>query len=482
MFTNKQIRVLVIIGFLLLALGIGSRFVFTAFAQSQTRAEGASGINVPYSGQLTGDDGKPVVDGLYDFAFTLYNTPDGGNLLWSESQIGVSVQGGVFTVVLGSINLLPASSKDEAFWLGTSVRGPQDLLYAALAPRQQLSAVMLSTPFNPTAAGTCAHNHVGEVWTASVSWSNAAFRVNNSANGPSIWGWNTAGGNGVRGDGWGSGIGVYGEGENSPGVVGRSANGYGVEGVSDTGSGGVYAHSTNGYGLVAHSDTNHSIFVDGAGQAGVYVASAGWAGVVVWSAATSGIYVQSATHDGVLVDSAGWDGVHVVSAGGSYYGSGLMGAEDFLVLNTGEVRSKVGFATPSNGYAVMMPITGAAVNYEDGAVVVLGNSTGQSVALSSVAYSPTVIGVYSATPGFVSGQPVPKAEKADGIPITILGIVPVKVNTENGPIRAGDLLVTSSTAGYAMRGDNPPPGTILGKALESFEKGSGVILVLLMLQ
>jgi hypothetical protein len=33
-----------------------------------------------------------------------------------------------------------------------------------------------------------------------------------------------------------------------------------------------------------------------------------------------------------------------------------------------------------------------------------------------------------------------------------------------------------------MRGDNPPPGTILGKALESLESDTGVIRVLLMLR
>jgi hypothetical protein len=63
-----------------------------------------------------------------------------------------------------------------------------------------------------------------------------------------------------------------------------------------------------------------------------------------------------------------------------------------------------------------------------------------------------------------------------------MGIVEVKVSAENGPIHPGDLLVTSATPGYAMRGDNPAPGTILGKALESLDNGVGTILVLLTLQ
>jgi len=54
----------------------------------------------------------------------------------------------------------------------------------------------------------------------------------------------------------------------------------------------------------------------------------------------------------------------------------------------------------------------------------------------------------------------------------------------------GDLLTTSSTPGYAMRASPVTiegitfylPGTILGKALEPLEEGTGVILVLVTLQ
>jgi hypothetical protein len=54
------------------------------------------------------------------------------------------------------------------------------------------------------------------------------------------------------------------------------------------------------------------------------------------------------------------------------------------------------------------------------------------------------------------------------------------VSGENGPIQRGDLLVTSSTSGHAMRaGAQPAAGTIIGKALERFESaGTGRINVL----
>jgi hypothetical protein len=60
--------------------------------------------------------------------------------------------------------------------------------------------------------------------------------------------------------------------------------------------------------------------------------------------------------------------------------------------------------------------------------------------------------------------------------------VPVKVTDEGGPIQPGDLLVTSSTPGHAMRWDpeSGEPCNFVGKALEPLESGTGVIQVLLM--
>ena len=65
-----------------------------------------------------------------------------------------------------------------------------------------------------------------------------------------------------------------------------------------------------------------------------------------------------------------------------------------------------------------------------------------------------------------------------------MGIVPCKVTTENGPIQVGDLLVTSATPGHAMKGSdrNRMLGAVVGKALESLPKGTGVIQVLVTLQ
>ena len=106
----------------------------------------------------------------------------------------------------------------------------------------------------------------------------------------------------------------------------------------------------------------------------------------------------------------------------------------------------------------------------------------REVALSGEPYSKAVIGVYSTEPAFIGGQPEADSELTGMAPVGMLGIVPTKISAENGAIHPGDLLVTSSTPGHAMRSFDPPPGTVLGKALETLENGTGVILVLVTLQ
>ena len=124
---------------------------------------------------------------------------------------------------------------------------------------------------------------------------------------------------------------------------------------------------------------------------------------------------------------------------------------------------------------------------------------------STSARSTLVLGVYSTKPGIVGSErewdleaPTGSAEAAGGeriplkradmarlydeVPIAIIGIVPAKVSAENGPIQPGDMLVTSSTPGHAMRDDRPEAGTIVGKALEPLASGTGKIRIAVTLQ
>ena len=92
--------------------------------------------------------------------------------------------------------------------------------------------------------------------------------------------------------------------------------------------------------------------------------------------------------------------------------------------------------------------------------------------------SELVAGVVSAEPGVILGLAEPFEQRAL---LALVGVVPVIVTNESGPILPGDLLVSSSTLVHAMRwpGPDPCPCSLVGKALEPMADETGVILVLL---
>ena len=107
------------------------------------------------------------------------------------------------------------------------------------------------------------------------------------------------------------------------------------------------------------------------------------------------------------------------------------------------------------------------------------------VALAQQPYSTLVAGIYSTKPGMLgTTRKVNESPTQTEVPLAVVGIVPCKVTAENGSIRIGDLLVTSSTAGHAMKGTDRTKmlGAVVGKALEPLPEGTGVIQVLVTLQ
>ena len=83
-------------------------------------------------------------------------------------------------------------------------------------------------------------------------------------------------------------------------------------------------------------------------------------------------------------------------------------------------------------------------------------------------------GVYASKPGVLLVDKGIEGSLARTVPLGVMGIVPTKVCDEGGAIRPGDLLVTSSREGHAMKGDRAKLefGVVLGKAIEAFDAGS----------
>jgi hypothetical protein len=92
-----------------------------------------------------------------------------------------------------------------------------------------------------------------------------------------------------------------------------------------------------------------------------------------------------------------------------------------------------------------------------------------------------VVGIVSGKTGFADiGRNAATPSDPHRAPVALSGIVLCNVDAAVNPIAVGDLLTTSPIPGHAMRADDPAPGTILGKALEVLETGTGQIRVLVM--
>jgi hypothetical protein len=136
-------------------------------------------------------------------------------------------------------------------------------------------------------------------------------------------------------------------------------------------------------------------------------------------------------------------------------------------------------------YAESVDVTGDRKTYEPGDVLVIGAESGSDVLKSAEPYSTLVAGIYSTKPGTVGRRQATDAKiSTTEVPMAMVGIVPTKVSAENGSIKRGDLLVTSSTLGYAMKGTDRSRmlGAVVGKALGNLDSGIGVIEVLVTLQ
>ena len=121
------------------------------------------------------------------------------------------------------------------------------------------------------------------------------------------------------------------------------------------------------------------------------------------------------------------------------------------------------------------------VALEPGDVICL-DGTGKKILRTEKRNDRMMLGVISRQPGFLLGESH-EPDKDPEFPVVLSGRTPCKVVDENGTIRIGDFLTSSSTPGHAMKAEPVmiegrtffEPGTILGKALEGHESGTGVI-------
>jgi hypothetical protein len=315
------------------------------------------------------------------------------------------------------------------------------------------------------------------VWAASTSGF-GIFGLNGTASG------NSAVTSGVWGDSH-DGVGTYGTSATTAGVYGVTSATSGVHAYAVGGNnmsnfnfaylGGltyaVYGVSTSTDSVYGHSDTGHGLVADASanGVTGAALqANANGSGGI-------GIYSVSNSSDANLVLTNGGTGdlIKAFAGGNNMY---------FEVTHSGDVYAHGAFHPNGLDYAEMLPAT---EGLEPADVLVIGGDG--RLARSARPYAHNVAGVYTTKAGVLARDEESNSRTA---PIALLGVVPVKVTAENGPITPGDLLVTSSTPGYAMKASPVivggveiyPTGALLGKAMEELKDGHGVIKVLLSLR
>lgn len=474
----------ILISALLLALTTGMTLAQGLGTPEKTgvsnAAAAAVGSSITYQGFLKYDDAP--VNGLYDFSFDLYPTLTGDESLLTGAiqKENVNVANGLFTVQL---DFNSAAGKNvftgDARYISIGIRHSGSLYYIILTPRQELTATPYALSLMPGAviSGTTYQNLrvqsnaptggspaalTGEMLIAKDGAGIYGSHNNTEADadGAGVWGrtWSPLG-SGVQGTGVNGAKGVYGT-SDWVGVYGESSATAGAVGVAGSANASGCATGLNGcFGVQGVSENGYG--VQGKTNEGV------------------ALYAYSA-NNGVGLRVEGQGSGNLIEA---LHGPALPDRE-FYVSSDGEVYADGAFTGGGADLAEMLP---AVDELEPGDVLVVGPDG--KLTLSEEPYQASVAGVYSTRPGFVGGAE-DGVDLTGKVPLAIVGVVPVKVTAENGPIHPGDLLATSSTPGHAMKAKPItldgvtfyPSGVIIGKALGSLESDVGVIQILVTLQ
>lgn len=286
-------------------------------------------------------------------------------------------------------------------------------------------------------------------------------------------------------------IGVGGRGD-AVGVQGRGARWNGVEGLSSStiGGAGVFgANSAGGPGVVGetsgrfnpavfgkHTGTEgQGVLGDAANGAGVAGRSKSWVGVHGESESTTGGSGVWGEHKGAGTGTIGFSaqGVGVHARGGRLAGlfEGNVEVTGDLVLTGGDVAEQFDVAEDTG---------------EVGPGTVVAFDSEGALTPCTRAYDTRVAGVVSGAgdrvPALVLDRQVPGLDRQGAFrqAVAVVGKVWCRADASSRPIRAGDLLTTSSTPGHTMAATDREAafGAVLGKALTPLASGTGMVLVL----
>jgi len=245
---------------------------------------------------------------------------------------------------------------------------------------------------------------------------------------------------------------------------------------------GIYSVTTSpdGWGIIG---SNNATSGTGGGILGI--SSNGQPGLngsnLVTSGFSSGVYGSTSSPNGVVALLRAQAGGDILTG---QLGVGLAAVDVVRIDSMGKGFFDGGTQTGGADFAESVAIARGSDRHEPGDLLIVDTTGKRQLKLATEPYSTLVAGIYSTKPGVLATTHKMGESPANEIPLAIVGIVPCKVSTENGAIQPGDLLVSSSTAGHAMKGTDRSKmlGAVVGKALEPLTDGKGVIQVLVALQ
>ena len=340
---------------------------------------------------------------------------------------------------------------------------------------------------------------LGRITSTTPGATSAAVKGVNSGTGTN--------GIGVYGNHLGNGWGVFGNSVGGTGVYGNSLSGFGLYGKALSGTG-VYGESVAGNaGFFSTSDVNNSldaVYVSNLGQGnGIYAESTNGNGITAVTNSGSSAAIWGFNNNGgvgiygvtFLGTGAAIKGANTTNGGTAIEGellnsptSGNLAVFKVDGTNMARInhngRGYFNGGTQNSGadVAEAFEVEGNHNSYEPGDVLIISQSSDRKVEKSNTAYSTLVAGVYATKPGVLLTEENIDADLASQVPMGVIGVIPTKVCLQGGAIKRGDMLVTSSIAGVAMKADpdKVKVGQVLGKALEDYSAiGIGKIKVLI---
>ena len=417
---------------------------------------------VNYQGRLL-QGGLPY-SGNIDLTFRLYRDEIGGLSWYTETQT-VSVNNGLFSVMLGAVEPLDGYAERFGYqnWLGIQPAGAA----AELTPRQMLSTAASAFTLIPGASiydynsGGPEDHYWHSFWVSSSnhpaayfsSGSSYAISANVYSDTEAIASYSSLG------------SGVYA----TAGEADGSLTIAGVVGNTDSAAGAaIIGRKVGGMGL------------------GVYGSNEGTTG--------SGVSGNSANYIGLWGYTGSADNNYGLYTPDNIYSLNyhLLGAIMQVMQNSGSQPLQAGDVVAFSGIADPLTEGGSPV------VQVTRIDQANSTAVAGVVYSgynleamltadPNGQGLADPNATILLDGPVPQGGY---LLVVIQGPALVNAEAITGAIQPGDLLSSSSTAGYAARATEvnlngisiAAPGTIFAKALEALEEGQALLYVFVTLQ